>query len=703
VRLGEGGARVRMVLLVGLALIAVAVVVTLSRSPLVVAGTNSVAPRMAVAKTKGDSILCQGGERVPSGTTAVRLWVHTNISPAVQVVVMSGSRVLTGGRQQAGPLTAAVAIPVARVSGAISGARVCFRFGPAVETVLLIGQDVARPRRGEAAFRVRVEYLRGGHRSWWGMALSVARRIGLGRAPGGSWVAFLPVVLMAAAVFLAVRLAIRQLAVAPDRASSLAGRGGVPAPAWVCAGIACLSAASWSVLTPPFQVPDEPSHFAYVQQLVEAGRLPSSSEGRFSEEEEVVLRDLRHGEVRFNPAIGTISSVSQERRLERDLAQPLARRGSGSAGVASSEPPLYYALETIPYLAGSSGTLLDQLELMRLLSSLMAGVTALFAFLFLREALPRVSWAWTVGGLATALAPLVGFTAGAVTPDSMLCALSAALFYCLARAFRRGLTRRLAVAVGGVLMIGLLSKLNFLGLLPGAGVALVLLARRAARGSRRVARESLVLAGVIPAVPVCVYVAVNLLSEHSALGLLSIGLEKASAHGSIVGGLSYIWQFYLPRLPGMARDFPGILMTRQVWFDRLVGVYGWGDTYFPNWVYELALIPAGAIMALCVRTLFVERGAVRARAGELGCYLLIAGGVLALVGADAYLSFPASGGGYADPRYLLPLAVLFAAVLAVAARGAGRRWGPVAGALVVLLLIAHDVFSQLLLVGRYYG
>jgi hypothetical protein len=40
--------------------------------------------------------------------------------------------------------------------------------------------------------------------------------------------------------------------------------------------------------------------------------------------------------------------------------------------------------------------------------------------------------------------------------------------------------------------------------------------------------------------------------------------------------------------------------------------------------------------------------------------------------------------------------------LALTARGAGRRWGPTAGALIVVLFLAHNIFSQLLVVARYY-
>jgi hypothetical protein len=46
---------------------------------------------------------------------------------------------------------------------------------------------------------------------------------------------------------------------------------------------------------------------------------------------------------------------------------------------------------------------------------------------------------------------------------------------------------------------------------------------------------------------------------------------------------------------------------------------------------------------------------------------------------------------------------LWGALLALAARGAGRRWGPIVGVAIVSLVLAHDLFSQLLVISRYYG
>ena len=98
----------------------------------------------------------------------------------------------------------------------------------------------------------------------------------------------------------------------------------------------------------------------------------------------------------------------------------------------------------------------------------------------------------------------------------------------------------------------------------------------------------------------------------------------------------------------------------------------------------------------------IAQSALWRRRGELLAYLTMSLGVIGLIGADSYLEFPGRAGGYAEPRYLLPMAALFAAVLALAARGAGRRWGPAVGALLVLLVLAQDIFSQLLEVGRFY-
>ena len=474
----------------------------------------------------------------------------------------------------------------------------------------------------------------------------------------------------------------------------------VPIAGWI-AFVACLNAACWSVVTPAFQVSDEDAHVAYIKQLAETGEPPSSKAKLYSQEEQVALTDLHFLQIGGEPGPHTIASQAEQGQLSSDLARAarLPRDGSESAGVATAEPPLYYAIEAIPYLIDYHGTLLGRLELMRLVSALMAGFTALFAWLFVREALPGEPWAWTTAGLSVALAPLLGFTSGAVTPESMLFAVSGALFFCLARAFRRGLTRRLALGSGVVIAVGLLTKLNFVALVPGALVGLAILSWRATRCSRR---EVLFRLALGLAAPLLVVVAGALIRGTGADAPTTSLLRFARA-GPVIARLEYFWQLYLPRLPGMASDFPDISSTRQIWFDGFVGLYGWGDTPFPNWVYDVALIPAAAIACLFSRAIINSSEVLRARAAEFFVYALMSIGVMAMIAAASYAAFPKTNAGFGHARYLFPLLVLLGAVLALAARGAGRRWGPAVGVLIAMLVLAQDIFSQLLVVAHYYG
>lgn len=473
--------------------------------------------------------------------------------------------------------------------------------------------------------------------------------------------------------------------------------------AWLCALVACANALCWSFITPPFQVPDEPDHYAYVEQLALTGELPSSeTSSNYPADETVTMRDLGTRRVRLQPEDRAVFSPPEEQRLEQDLqlTSSLQVQPTGTGGVATSEPPLYYALELVPYEVGS--TVLQRIQLMRLLSALMAGLTALFTFLFVREALPREPWAWTVGGMTIALTPLLGFMSGGVTPEAMLYAVSAAMFLCMARMFRRGLTPGRAVVFALVLVVGLLTKLNFVGFLPGIAFGMVTLVKRLQGRSRAIVYRALAVTAVVVVALAAAAIASGAMS-HTQIASPGASFHNVVGHGSLLGRASYIWQFFLPRLPGMSSDFPGIFTTRQIWFDGLVGLYGWLDTTFPGWVYDAALVPTGAMILLLTVGLITDRSSLRDRTAELATYALMATGLLVLVGSASYVGFPEIGGAYAESRYLLPLLALMGAAVALAARGAGRRWGPTAGALILMLFLAHNVFSQLQVIARYYG
>lgn len=475
----------------------------------------------------------------------------------------------------------------------------------------------------------------------------------------------------------------------------------VPTAAWLCALVAFLNAAAWSVITPAFQGRDEIAHFAYTAQLAETGALPTAGNGRngYPRREELAMAGLHYWQVRYTSYAPAISSIAEQKALMEDVGSGIPFEGSGEAAGASREPPLFYALQVVPYALGG-GNVLVQLQLMRLLSALLGAITALLCFLFLREILPSMPWAASVGAICVALQPQFAFVSGSDNPDALIYAISAGVFLCLAYAFRRSFTRRLAIALGLLLAAGFATYFSFTGVAGGALVGVAILAVRGVRAEGRRALVSPVIAVCTALAPGALYAFRNLAIGRPLFGLGSSDVSfEAPLHE-----LSYIWQMYLPRLPGMTHYFEGITTWRQVWFDRLVGLYGWMDTPFPLWVDDVALGIAGAIALLCVRELVARRSALRARVPELGSYVAIALGVLLMLGIASYYSDRIQGEvSLGEPRYLLPILPLLGAALALAVRGAGRRWMPVAGAAMVALFLGHDLFSQLQVVARYYG
>jgi hypothetical protein len=172
----------------------------------------------------------------------------------------------------------------------------------------------------------------------------------------------------------------------------------------------------------------------------------------------------------------------------------------------------------------------------------------------------------------------------------------------------------------------------------------------------------------------------------------------------------------------MATDFPGLAPWRSIWFDRWVGLYGWLDTPMPAWLENVALVFAAGLLALAAYGVLgswpLRRPARNRRLLELSVYLLVAIGLLVMIGSASYLEFPTQAGRYGEPRYMLPLIAVGAAVLVLSVRGVGQlgtwlssrgvpgaswRWGPVAGALIVVALLNWDVFSQLQTISRFYG
>jgi hypothetical protein len=209
---------VRVALAAGLALLAVAIGLTLLSSPLSVAASNAVpGNETAVGETQQGATYCQAHEALASGVTAIRVWLDAAAGPAVSVAVYSRGRVLTRGSRPSIWVGGSVTVPVKPLGRAVSDVTVCASFHVRDETIVVQGSatpPALATHEGSVSLygRMGIEFLRPDRRSWAAQALEVARRMGLGRAFTGTWIVLVALALLASIVVLASRLILKELA-----------------------------------------------------------------------------------------------------------------------------------------------------------------------------------------------------------------------------------------------------------------------------------------------------------------------------------------------------------------------------------------------------------------------------------------------------------------------------------------------------------
>ncbi len=208
--------RTAVALVTGLLVLALALVVALSGSPLVLARTNGVLEKEKLAETYSAARACQSGEILPAGISAIRLALESGVGPRLSVKVLSGTHTLTAGAVGSGWISSTVTVPVRPVSRAAANVRVCFVLGRTGERVALMGSPTsptvaARDNEGRPLpGRITIEYLRPGNDSWWSLVHAVARRMGLGRAPSGGWIVLPLLAFMGTVVAISSWLVLRE-------------------------------------------------------------------------------------------------------------------------------------------------------------------------------------------------------------------------------------------------------------------------------------------------------------------------------------------------------------------------------------------------------------------------------------------------------------------------------------------------------------
>ncbi len=708
-------------------------------------GTNSVEVYTYIAETPAGEPVCVPGLQVPAGTGRIRLQLisRTRMRPALHMALHLGAPGPAGqgassaadassehralrepGARTIDSSLAPLAVPSDRVSAAVftipglperpaeRPASLCLTAGDVVNwggTPLLAPPSSAPTAGGRAlAGRIAVWYEppAGSQRSYLSRIGAILDRASLFRpSPVGPWLYVLILLALLPALALA---SVRCLA------RAVAGHADVRrTAAWLFA-IAALNFACWALITPPFQAPDEVDHFAYTQSLVQRGEGPSRNPGsplaRWSSAETLALEDMSFFS---DHQVGDTRPPWSARRQSYYRAQVAAAHPSSADGggneTAATHGAIYYATLAPAYLLASSSPF-SQLTLMRLTSALIGALTVVFAFLLARELAPGRPWLGVLAALLVAYQPMYGFISGAVNNDVGVNAGAAALELLLIMMLRRGVTLRLGLLAGGLLLALPIVKGTAYSLYPVAGIALLATLYRHHRRAEApgwaalavaalAARElSVRLAHVFHPVATAASAGASAPAEA---GSVSASTSEALAHP--LGYLGYLWQVLLPRLPFMARhwettNYPGFV----IYVERGWAAFGWYDVLLPHSLYYVILAAMIATPILGLIAIRREWTFVRGNVLELAILVLMALAVIAGVEAAFYTPgarpFVAEFGRYAFPA-IAPLAVLVVASL----HAFGRRWMVYAGAGLLVAMIALSYASQLLTLTGFYA
>ncbi len=369
--------------------------------------------------------------------------------------------------------------------------------------------------------------------------------------------------------------------------------------------VGLLLAATWAVTLPPFQAPDEQSHFSYAQTLAERHALPGK-EGRpfFSTE-------LSKGIAAVNSAqvAGQLTVKPEwDPQRERDWAATQAEwrdDDGGGPGPATAYPPTAYAWQALGYAAASGGSLWDELLGARLMSALWIPVMVLGTWLLAGELLGRRRLLQGAAAAVPALAPMVVFVTSSVSPDGMLYATWTFALWLGVRCIKRGLPLRDAVAFFAVVGLACTVKTTSYALVPAA--LLVALFGLTSRRRPQPRRAALVAAAAVAALAVTVgaWFLIAGLLDRPADAVLTQATGNGDTNWRELA--SYVWQYYLPRTP-VQQEFKTVVgyPLLQVWITQ-----GWADVR----VAGDQVRPVGLPRARAAHCRRFRRGAGGARQG----------------------------------------------------------------------------------------
>ena len=478
----------------------------------------------------------------------------------------------------------------------------------------------------------------------------------------------------------------------------------VPPPLAALLAVAAILGVAWALVLPAWQAPDENSHYGYVQSLVDGPGLPGEPDRSALSSEQMLSSDAVNADQTASslPTKPEWNPASETAWLQAIGKLTDAQRGDGGGpNAARSNPPLAYLLYAIPYAATSSGSPFARLEAMRLFGVIWLLMTVACTWALAGEVFGRRPLLQLTAAAIPGLTAMPMFIGASVSPDGLMFALWTAALWLGARLLRRGLTVGRGVAFFAVVGLACWVKATSYALLPGALLAFALALWRT-RDLRvgSLARLALPAGATLVALVGGWVVLARALARPASEQLTNV----ATASGLDVRELgSYLWQFYLPRLPFM-QDFFSSVPTMPIYHTVLKGSwarFGWLEVVFPQPVYLVLSAVSVAVIGAAVTALW--RARARLDRGMLAFFVLVLLTLLAGLHWQEYRLLLAGAGAFMQGRYLFPLIGLAGLVAAAALLALPQRWRGRAVAVLLSGLFGLQLFSLGAVLERFYA
>jgi 4-amino-4-deoxy-L-arabinose transferase-like glycosyltransferase len=453
---------------------------------------------------------------------------------------------------------------------------------------------------------------------------------------------------------------------------------------------------AWIVALPAWQGPDEFSHYSYVERLAADHRLMRfdhrDDPASLSAAANYSMVSTGFNDLRFRLPERPFGAAGLD--VARYPAEPdgLAQQNHGALG-ANSYPPVYYIaawpLYSLPWLSNAT----EREYSIRLLSALLGALIVPLTYRLGRAVALSRRAALLAAALATS-APIMTQQSAVFSPDVLLVVAITGLADACVRA-RDRLDRR---AVARVLAWGALAALTKPVGLPAAGAVLAVIAILTLGRLRARTRAGLLVGA-------------------SAVGLVLGSLFASTLFGVAVPATiswtarlefdgEYLWQYYLPRLPGMPLALPPATPASPpaawMWGKEGIGILGWLTTFLPLWAYRLAWIPT--VFAGGLALAGGVFGSARERTGRNLIPALVVASIAYIVVLHASEATYVMGTGnrLLQGRYFLPIYPLVAVAVMAGLRRFGERLALSVG-LAVLAAWTIVALEALDVVTVYFG